>query len=321
MTDENPAPSGTAIAEAERKNCNSEAINPESSDTGSSDEASDLSDEEFFSKKISSREASSHASDAIQSETPSTAVSPDPASPAEHISSGNGDSCSSGTSNSSSGFYISMEEAMEGLEPPKKKVSPFLRSGFLAAAAGIAVSLYFLFGIRGELTYWLLASSNETALKAAEAKNSKILDENSESLVRLSGKPAGSAVRFKKRFVLREIVALDGMPVAVERNATNTAGNGDRRREAPPDMSPVDVRGRLIRDDALPAEYTQAFGMLASRRELIPERGHFYLLRQDEVPRSGFQTPAIGAGLIALLFLNLLFLYRNLSGARQRNGG
>ena len=337
MTDENPAPGDEALS-AEDPSKKDSAVR-ESSPENAEDDAAAREEEEFFSRKpdlfqaavlnSEARDANAQSSNVRNSADGSadgSAVSggekkagqeqtPSAKTDSGEAAEGSGDA---GSRASGGGFHIDMDEVMEGLNPPKRKLPLFLRSGFLASLAGIGVSVYLLSGMSGELTYWLLASSQESAIEAGDAQNPKILDAKSGALVRLSGNPAGSAVRFKRRFVLREIVALKDVPIAVERNATNKAGKKEQLREAPPNLSPVNVRGRLLRDDALPPEYTEAFGMLASRRELIPEGGHFYLLIQDEVPRSGFQTPALGFALLALLFFNLRLFFRSLFGSRRQ---
>ena len=223
MTDENPAPGDEALSAEDQPKNDSEVVDapPESAE----DDAAAREEEEFFSRKPDLSQSAIQNPEARDANVQNVKVrnSADGASGSggekkagqewassakndgREAAEGKGDASSS---DSGGGFHIDMEEVMEGLTPPKIKLPLFLRSGFLASLAGIGVSVYLLSGMSGELTYWLLASSQESAIEAGDAQNPKILDAKSGALVRLSGNPAGSAVRFQKRFVHQEIVRL-----------------------------------------------------------------------------------------------------------------
>ncbi len=184
--------------------------------------------------------------------------------------------------------------------------------GIFVSIACIGLCAYLLFEMRHALAYWLTAPGEAVVLDEKILADAEALDVLDNRLVRLRGTPGSSAARFKKRFAERELVALGGTPVLLERPPTRAPAARAASTAPPPDRAPVDVEGRLVRDTSLDRDYAVAFAAFVQRREAELRGGHLYVLFQDERPRDGLSLPLTFLGLALLILVNGRYLARAL---------
>ncbi len=182
--------------------------------------------------------------------------------------------------------------------------------GVALALAAVALCAFLAFESRHAFAYWLTASGEPVTLDAKILADAAALDALDNHLVRIQGTPGASAARFKERFVARELVAIDGTPILLQRDPTRAPGSMIPQ-DPPPDRAPVDVIGRLVRDSSLARDYGEAFAAFLQRDEVELVGGHLYVLIQDERPRAGWQTPLLLLALALLVFVNGRYIVRS----------
>ncbi len=182
--------------------------------------------------------------------------------------------------------------------------------GVALALAAVALCAFLAFESRHAFAYWLTASGEPVTLDAKILADAAALDALDNHLVRIQGTPGASAARFKERFVARELVAIDGTPILLQRDPTRAPGSMIPQ-DPPPDRAPVDVIGRLVRDSSLARDYGEAFAAFLQRDEVELVGGHLYVLIQDERPRAGWQTPILLLALALLVFVNGRYIVRS----------
>jgi len=163
---------------------------------------------------------------------------------------------------------------------------------------GLALSAYLLFDNRELFSYWASAAA-PIELGAAGGYQLERLAENLPA--HIQGAPGPVSRRFERFAQRYELVAVRGTPVLVRRRLAKDA--------LLLDPAPFSATGRLVSDTALP-EYREVYAVLAGRGEAVPRNGHLWVLLDGELPRSGWQTPALLAALLALLVLNVVALAR-----------
>jgi hypothetical protein len=127
----------------------------------------------------------------------------------------------------------------------------------------------------------------------------------------IQGSPSAVAQRYKRLGQNFEIVAIQDTPVLVRRPPKWGEMPMHNGKPAPPDTSSFVARGRLIQDQSIP-EYAPAFEYFLEKRVIIPRDNSLYVLLEGEVPRSGWKTPTIAAGLLFFLAWNARALLKAL---------
>lgn len=200
---------------------------------------------------------------------------------------------------------LPLDEDFSWPERPKRR-----GPGVALALAAVALCAFLAFESRHAFAYWLTASGEPVTLDAQTLADATALDALDNHLVRIQGTPGASAARFKERFVARELVAIGGTPVLLQRAPTRAPGSMIPQ-DPPPDRAPVDVTGRLVRDSSLDRDYGEAFAAFLQRGEVELVGGHVYVLIQDERPRAGWQTPLLLLALALLAFVNGRYIVRS----------
>lgn len=179
---------------------------------------------------------------------------------------------------------------------------------------GLGLGAYLLFDLSAEIAWWFGAPVSVDLGRPGSYRPELAAD---GALARISGRPGGSAARFRKLGKRYEIVAIEGTGILVQREQSGPdlpVPSG--QKEPPPDRSPFAAEGRLMRDDSAPLEYRQAFRLLVERGDAQPRDGHLHLLLDGDKPRSGWTLPAALVAILGLMGLNLWTLERALRPRR-----
>jgi len=193
------------------------------------------------------------------------------------------------------------EELDDELDPSAFKPRSRGGLGLSLTFSGLILAAFLLFDLRGDLAFWVASSPPIELGQSGDYHLDRVAD---NALAKVQGQPGPVASRFRRYGQSYEIVALKGSPFLVRRPFP-----GRELGQGKPDQAPIVATGRLLRDSSI-AEYEQAFQNLVQKGEAVPASEHLWVLLDGELPRSGWQMPAVAAGLFALLALNALTLLR-----------
>lgn len=209
-------------------------------------------------------------------------------------------------------------EELEGDDSPED-CRPRGRSGLSLSMTllGLGLAAWLLYDMRADFSYWL---GGAPEVELGDGANGVPKNQADNVPARVQGKPGPVADRFTFWGRRYEIVAIRGTSILVRRNLPGPeVPLPPGKAPPPPDQAPFAARGRLLRDDSIPA-YAHAFQTLAERGEAVPREGHLWVLLDGELPRKGWRTPAILPGLLAIAGMNVFAIVRYLRRRAVRAG-